>query len=144
MQYFSAYLRHRCRSKRRHGVHSPFAYALGDQVLRQFPQCTYSVHAQKRLDIARAQKDAVLHFLDQEPLPGIGSHQVEVIEQLEEDRPFQMPEPFTGLIIIQPYRYKSLQDTLTGTIRCAVIDTWYILLLLNHPAFLQPEYHRMH
>lgn len=144
MQYLRSYIRHRWRSKRRHGVHAPFAYALGDQVLRQFPQCTYAWTEKRRNAFARKQLDAILDFIRTEPLPGLGLERIQVLEDIDPSAKIPALETHTARIITQPYRYKHLQAIVPDLEQCTIIDTWHLLLIIHHPAFIQPEYHRMH
>ena len=144
MPYFFSYLKHLFRSKRRHGVHPPFAYAIGDDVLHQFPIWTYRFGKKSRKRIAAKQLQALKEFLASEPLPGLTLPQIQILEDLNPNQALYPSQSHTATIIVQPYLFDQITAPISTQGQYTIINTWHLLFIINHPAFMQPYYLRMH
>lgn len=143
-----SYLLHFLKSKRRHGVHSPFAYAYADQVLYQYPLWNFSFSASKREKTARSLTERTLVYL----CGGKASKANMVKEQMLSSARVEviaatLPDTIshhTLYIFLLPHEaeHKALWNQWLAQNQFRfVMDVWYLGIVTNHSAFKNPEIH---
>lgn len=143
-----SYLLHFLKSKRRHGVHSPFTYAYADQVLHKLPLWNFSCSPSGRAKKAQSLTEQTLLYLCGEK----ASTEDMVQEQiLSSARVEVIAEAFPDSISVHTiYIFPRIHDAayragwnkwIAQKQFRLVIDTWYLGIVTHHPAFKNPERH---
>lgn len=143
-----SYFLHFLKNKRRHGVHSPFAYAYADHVLHQYPLWNFSFSRSEREKTARSLTEQTLLYLCGELAPKINVVKEQILSSARVEI---IAEAFPDTIAhhtlyLFPLPHEAGHKALWN--RCIaqnqfrfVMDTWYLGIVTNHSAFKNPEIH---